>query len=139
MRPIVWNRCSALSAGRALVVVDHEADPRRCTLILDPGPGPVVYGVRDVVRGEAGERVLAAWRATAAEHGLAWEDERRSEPVRLADGPAEQRLIEGVRPVDPTAYDLALLARRRQQRRGGAPLPAGGLFDQVGRDQQDLF
>lgn len=62
-----------------------------------------------------------------------------AEPVRLADGPAVQLLVDGVAPVDQARRDLADLARRRDLRRQHQPMAAGGLFDETARDQLDLF
>jgi len=61
-----------------------------------------------------------------------------SEPVALADGEAAQSLIQGVAPIDPNARDLAALRKRRDARRGHAPLPDGGLFDTEAQRQQHL-
>lgn len=61
-----------------------------------------------------------------------------SEPLHLADGVADQLLVDGVAPLDQRA-DLVREIRRRETRRGAAPLPAGGLFDETARHQQELF
>jgi hypothetical protein len=52
------------------------------------------------------------------------------EPLLLADG---------VAPVPLTTRQLAQEAQRRAARRGDAPLPSGGLWDETARLQQDLF
>ena len=61
------------------------------------------------------------------------------EPVTLADGVADQVMIPGVAPVAFSARQIAQEAKRRAGRRGTAPLPSGGLFDDTARLQQDLF
>ncbi len=62
-----------------------------------------------------------------------------AETVTLHDGPELQHLVPGVAPVALTVRQLAQEAQRRAGRRGDAPLPSGGLFDDVARLQQDLF
>lgn len=62
-----------------------------------------------------------------------------SEPVTLADGVADQLLVDGVAPIDRNAAGLAALQRQRLGRRGHAPLPSGGLFDETARQQGELF
>lgn len=62
-----------------------------------------------------------------------------TEPIMLHDGPEDQHLVPGVAPVPLAARQCSQEARRRDQRRGDAPLPAGGLWDETGRLQQDLF
>lgn len=57
------------------------------------------------------------------------------EPVRLADGPALQLMVPGVEPRPAFSQVHA----RRQARRGHAPLPPGGLFDETARAQRELF
>lgn len=59
--------------------------------------------------------------------------------VTLHDGPEVQHLAPGVAPVPLTVRQLAQEAARRAGRRGDAPLPSGGLFDDVARAQGDLF
>jgi hypothetical protein len=61
------------------------------------------------------------------------------ESVRLVDGEADQALIPGVAPVSRAGQDLAAHIRKREARRGDAPPPAGGLFDETARNQQELF
>ncbi len=61
------------------------------------------------------------------------------EIVRLADGEARQSLLDGVQPIAAAARDIAALERSRAARRAHAPLPAGGLFDETARAQQELF
>lgn len=61
-----------------------------------------------------------------------------SEPVRLADGVADQRLIPGVEPVSQAQRSIAAELRRRQAQRGAEPM-RGGLFDEQARSQGDLF
>lgn len=62
-----------------------------------------------------------------------------AESVTLADGPADQALIPGVAPVPLSARQLAAEQARREQRRGAAPLPCGGLWDETAQQQQELF
>lgn len=62
-----------------------------------------------------------------------------AEPVTLADGPALQGVVPGVAPVPLQARQIEALQHKRAARRGAAPLPSGGLFDDVARAQQDLF
>jgi hypothetical protein len=66
-------------------------------------------------------------------------DALASEPVTLADGPALQGVVPGVAPVPLQARQIEALQHKRAARRGAAPLPSGGLFDDVARAQQDLF
>ncbi len=61
------------------------------------------------------------------------------EQVRLADGPALQQMVPGVAPTPFSQRMIAQELQRRTARRGDAPLPSGGLFDDVARAQQDLF
>ena len=63
----------------------------------------------------------------------------KTEPVRLADGDALQALVPGVEPVAQARRDLATLQASRVARRGSAPLPSGGLFDETAIRQQELF
>lgn len=62
-----------------------------------------------------------------------------TEIVILADGAAEQVLIDGVDPVSLAKRQCAQLKRARAARRGCANMPAGGLFDDVSRNQGELF
>lgn len=66
-------------------------------------------------------------------------EEPAAETVALHDGPELQHLVPGVAAVPLTARQIAQEAQRRAGRRGDAPLPSGGLFDDVARAQQDLF
>lgn len=52
---------------------------------------------------------------------------------------ADQDDLAGFGRADPTREALAALARERDARRGAAPLPEGGLFDDTSRRQQELF
>lgn len=61
------------------------------------------------------------------------------ETVQLHDGPETQHLVPGVAPTPLPARQIAQELQRRTARRGDAPLPSGGLFDDVARAQQDLF
>lgn len=61
------------------------------------------------------------------------------EPVDLADGEALQSLVPGVAPVPLARRQCEQEARRRETRRGQAALPAGSLWDETARDQQELF
>lgn len=78
-------------------------------------------------------------------HQLAWLTKANAAPaaapasevVRLANGAADQLLIEGVPPIGDTVRQLAAFAAKREARRGSAP--AGGLFDDGARAQRDLF
>ncbi|MBX9708030.1 MAG: hypothetical protein K2X61_08885 [Caulobacteraceae bacterium] len=63
----------------------------------------------------------------------------QAEPVTLADGPALQGVVPGVAPVPLQARQIEALQHKRAARRGSAPLPSGGLFDDVARAQQELF
>jgi hypothetical protein len=62
-----------------------------------------------------------------------------SETVTLADGAADQSLIQGVAPVPLTARQLAQERQRREARRGAAGLPCGGLWDETAINQGSLF
>lgn len=84
------------------------------------------------------------WRnaAPAVEIALADYAEARAamaETVTLHDGPELQHLVPGVAPVALQVRQLAQETQRRAARRGAAPLPLGGLFDETARLQQDLF
>lgn len=61
------------------------------------------------------------------------------EAVQLRDGPALQILVPGVAPVAPVQAQIVQLCARRAQKRGTGALPAGGLFDDVARNQLSLF
>lgn len=63
----------------------------------------------------------------------------RTERVTLADGQADQTLIPGVAAVPLQARQLDTLRAHREARRLHAPMPSGGLFDDVARAQQELF
>ena len=62
-----------------------------------------------------------------------------TETITLADGPAEQALVPGVAPGALVARQVAAERGRREARRDHQPMRAGGLFDQVARDQLELF
>lgn len=62
-----------------------------------------------------------------------------SEPVTLADGRADQSLIPGVAAVSINARQIDCEKRRRDARRGDAPLPCGGLWDETSHRQASLF
>jgi hypothetical protein len=62
-----------------------------------------------------------------------------AETVTLHDGPELQHLVPGVAAVPLPARQIAQEAQRRAARRGEAPLPSGGLWDETARLQQDLF
>ncbi len=62
-----------------------------------------------------------------------------TEPITLADGTHDQVLVPGVAPVAATARQIAQVQAQRITRRGAAPMPAGGLFDDVARSQVNLF
>jgi hypothetical protein len=62
-----------------------------------------------------------------------------SERVQLLDGEADQCLVPGVAPVPLALRQCEQEAKRRQARRLGHTLPAGGLFDETARAQADLF
>lgn len=74
----------------------------------------------------AGERVIDLRTAAA-------------ETVQLHDGPELQNLVPGVAPVPLTARQLAQERQRRETRRGHAPLPCGGLWDETAMNQGSLF
>lgn len=82
---------------------------------------------------------VEAARRSAETCGYDFEVIDLSEPVDLHDGPELQHLVPGVEAVPLVRRQLARETRRRAARRGDAPLPAGGLFDDVARAQQDLF
>jgi hypothetical protein len=62
-----------------------------------------------------------------------------TERVQLLDGEADQCLVPGVAPVPLALRQCEQEAKRRQARRLGNTLPAGGLFDETARAQADLF
>ena len=66
-------------------------------------------------------------------------DWRACETVMFHDGPEDQHLVPGVAPVPLAGRQIAQEAARRASRRGDAPLPSGGLWDENSRLQQDLF
>jgi hypothetical protein len=76
-------------------------------------------------KGQFVRAVIATWPA--------------SERVQLLDGPADQCLVPGVAPVPLALRQCEAEAKRRQARRLGHTLPAGGLFDETARAQADLF
>lgn len=83
------------------------------------------------------------WRNTAPAVEIACADyaEARAivEPVTLHDGPELQHLVPGVAPVALQVRQLVQETQRRAARRGAAPLPSGGLWDDTARLQQDMF
>ena len=108
------------------------------TILHDDGSGPHV--VRDVTFGDLYLTVIDAWVRHALDEGrLVSDDRSTAEIVALADGLAVQHLVTGVEPVSHGARQIAQEVERRLARRGDAPLPSGGLFDDVARAQQDLF
>lgn len=62
---------------------------------------------------------------------------RDTESVQTIDGPREQGLIEGVKPV--STREKLDVAAARPMRGGNAALPEGGLFDEGARQQIDLW
>jgi GNAT superfamily N-acetyltransferase len=65
----------------------------------------------------------------------------QTEPVRLADGEAQQNLIPGVEPLSGSQRAISAELRRRMARRGYGELPAEGLFvrDEPRARTGDLF
>ncbi len=61
------------------------------------------------------------------------------EVIDLADGPADQFVVPTVQPVSHAARQIAQERSRRAARHGASHLPAGGLFDETARAQQELF
>lgn len=57
----------------------------------------------------------------------------------LAGQAVDQGLIDGMPPVGANERALAEYRARKEGRRGNAPLPVGGLFDEVERAQQEMF
>jgi hypothetical protein len=57
-------------------------------------------------------------------------------PVIIAP---DQDDLAGFGRADPTREAIAAAVREREARRGFAPLPEGGLFDDCTRRQQELF
>lgn len=80
-------------------------------------------------RRQAGELVERAQAIEASASEL-----MRTEAGEVVD----QVLVPGVQPVSLAARNCQVLAARRAARRNGAA-PAGGLFDDLARDQLDLF
>lgn len=113
--------------------IDEPMEPRRwgdewtCRYPGErPAHQPTHRTAAEALEG-ARARMIAATLADAAE------------PVTLADGPALQGVVPGVAPVPLQARQIEALQHKRAARRGAAPLPSGGLFDDVARAQQDLF
>lgn len=122
-RPVVWNRAPLQGRVRGLVILD-SGDPREpITLAYDAG-GPVLVGIRNIrLPGDAA--AFQTWQESARADGLVVVDQR-GKPSLLAGGISQAQAIE-------------LEERRRAARRACEPLPAGGLFDEVRRDTQELF
>lgn len=62
-----------------------------------------------------------------------------SEPIRLAGEVVDQLLVAGVPPVPLVRRDLQAALTQRQAGRRHDELPAGGLFDDVARNQLEMF
>lgn len=62
-----------------------------------------------------------------------------TETVRLLDGEVDQSLVPGVAAVPLHVREIQGWREAREARRQHAPMPSGGLFDDVARAQQDLF
>jgi len=88
---------------------------------------------------EALDRDLPRWRAIYPGCWIEAVEQPETETVTLLDGPAAQHLVPGVAPVPNATRQIAQERARRAGRRGDAPLPCGGLWDDVARAQQDLF
>jgi hypothetical protein len=131
-------------AARALIIADWRArDGSVVGVTLRDAPtGGASYVMADIRHDDPGfASRLEAWIARAETSGERIRDERgqAAEPVTLADGPALQGVVPGVAPVPLQARQIEALQHKRAARRGAAPLPSGGLFDDVARAQQDLF
>lgn len=120
--PIVWNRVPADGARRALIIRDAP-DPREPIVAAWDDGRAFLIGIR-AFRLPADEKALAAWISAAKADGVPVVDQR--------DPNALQGSV-------TTSQALELARRTRDQRRRSEPLPAGGLFDLVQRDQGDLF
>lgn len=83
--------------------------------------------------------VLVEFRTSQEADQWVWASQGvKSEPVKLANGVVDQLLVDGIAPLAHRAEILREI-RRRENARGAAPLPAGGLFDETARNQQELF
>jgi hypothetical protein len=134
-RPIVWNRCG-LGKAKALHLVDHES-PDLSVIALDHGE-PFLVGVRDVRRGPQYEAVIGHWIAWAKAEGAEVIDRRTPEPVLAAQRATTEAERERIR-LSTQAHQLEALQASRRAQRAVLPLPAGGLFDETARNQQELF
>lgn len=64
----------------------------------------------------------------------------KTEQTRISDGVYDQYLIDGVAPLSLTARDIAALrAAKLQKQSQNAPMPKGGLFDELTTKQESLF
>lgn len=83
---------------------------------------------------------VLAWREEQAEKAAkAPPPVVQAEPVKLADGPAQQILVPGIAPVSPLQAQFRAYEAKRAKKRGAAPLPAGGLFDTTSINQLSLI
>lgn len=134
---IRWNEPHQAVALVLLDWIDHTG--RAATTVAKLGADGALNGCRDVSAGDSHDGILRAWIAHAGVEGLPVDDRRTFEAVHLVDGAADQALVPGVAPVPAGARQLAAHRARREARRGDAPLPSGGLFDETARAQQELF
>lgn len=124
MRPIVWNRLPVETQRVALVIRAAEGTRDRIDLAWDDGR-PWLVGIRSIDPGNT--VALEAWKLHAELIGATIRDERPDDPLQESQGAAQTR------------HDLAQLQRDREAKRDVQPMPAGGLFDEVRRNTQDLF
>ncbi|HEV2530936.1 hypothetical protein [Phenylobacterium sp.] len=121
-RPVVWNRPPLTGQIIALVVRDTGDAREPLEACYDDGR-PFLVGIRRF-RPPVDQPALDAWIARAVADGLHVVDQRAPS---LATGSISTRQA------------IELEQRRRAQPRAAEPLPAGGLFDLVRRDQGELF
>ena len=123
-----------------LACAERQASPsiwRVMAKLPDGSPGIVCHYF-----GDAGEKHAKDMMASYGRG--AWVEGQRfkrpaTERVHLLDGEADQCLVPGVAPVPLALRQCEQEAKRRQARRLGNTLPAGGLFDETARAQADLF
>lgn len=121
--PVVWNRAPLQGSLRALLILDSGDPWEPITLAYDVGAAYLV-GIRNI-RLPADAATFQAWQDGARADGLQVVDQRSPAPL-LAGGISMAQTVE-------------LELRRREARRDCAPLPQGSLFDEVRRNQKELF
>lgn len=128
--PIVWNRLP-IEAQRVALVIRNAAlsgAQNRLDVAWDDGR-PFLIGIRSIR--DTNDPALEAWKALAVLVGCEIRDER-STPDVFAEADANNARA-------AVAARLEQERRARDARRAYQPPSAGGLFDEVRRNTQELF